>query len=143
MDAMKSAQQDHARRDPRRCEQARLMSDYVDGELDPAERKRLERHVRFLRPLPHRAREPQTEHRTAGSLKVSDPPGADTDALAERMAAAGATSPDVILWLGLRRKCPDERGGLVDQADEAAPPRNPVRTAIVDYGRRETWPTPR
>lgn len=36
------------RPDPRRCEEARsVMSEYVDGDLDPATRKRLERHVRF------------------------------------------------------------------------------------------------
>jgi anti-sigma factor RsiW len=36
------------RPNPRKCEEARaLMSDYVDGALDPTGRKRVERHVRF------------------------------------------------------------------------------------------------
>lgn len=75
------------RPNPHHCEEARsLMSDYVDGELDPAERKRLERHVRFcdrcytaLANLRHMLGRLRT-------LKANDPPDAvDADALAERI----------------------------------------------------------
>jgi anti-sigma factor RsiW len=87
MDAMRKAVSRVMRPNPARCEEARsLMSDYVDGELDRAHRKRLERHVRFcdrcytvLGNLRH----------TLGRLRrlqASDPPGAaDADALGERI----------------------------------------------------------
>jgi anti-sigma factor RsiW len=90
MDAMRKALSKVMRPNRRRCEQARsLMSDYVDGELEPAERKRLERHVRFcdrchivlgnLRQTLGRLR----------TLQASDPPGAtDADALGERIGRA-------------------------------------------------------
>jgi anti-sigma factor RsiW len=95
MDAMRKTLSKVMRPNPSRCEQARaLMSDYVDGELDPAERKRLERHVRFcdrchtvlgnLRQTLGRLR----------ALQASEPPGADrADALGERIGRAWRERP--------------------------------------------------
>ena len=90
MDAMRKALSKIMRPNPRRCEEARsLMSDYVDGELDPPERKRLERHVRFCERC-HTVLDNlrQTLGRLRG-LQASDPPGAaDPDALGERIGRA-------------------------------------------------------
>jgi len=62
------------------------MSDYVDGELGPAERKRLERHVRFCdRCYTVLGNLRQTLGRLR-TLQASDPPGSvDADALVERI----------------------------------------------------------
>jgi anti-sigma factor RsiW len=70
-------------RNRRRCEDARaLMSDYVEGDIDPAARRRLERHLRFC----HRC------HVVLGNLRLAlaqvralrgrQPPGADAEAAA-------------------------------------------------------------
>ena len=87
MDAMRKAINKIMRPNPRRCEEARaLMSDYIDGELDPAERKRLERHVRFCDRCHTVLRNLKQTLGRLGGLEVSDPPGAaDTGALAERI----------------------------------------------------------
>ena len=90
MDAMRRALSKVMRPNPRRCEEARaLMSDYLDGELGPAERKRLERHVRFCeRCHTVLGNLRQTLGRLRG-LQASDPPGAvDVDGLAERIGRA-------------------------------------------------------
>ena len=90
MDAMRKAISKVMRPNPSRCEHARsLMSDYVDGDLAPADRKRLERHVRFC----------DRCHTVLGNLRqtlgrlrrrqTADPPGAaDADAVAERIGRA-------------------------------------------------------
>jgi hypothetical protein len=87
MDAMRKAISKVMRPNPRRCEEARsLMSDYIDGELEPADRKRLERHVRFCdRCHTVLGNLRQTLGRLRG-LQATDPPWAtDTGALAERI----------------------------------------------------------
>jgi anti-sigma factor RsiW len=87
MDAMRKAISKIMRPNPSRCEKARaLMSDYVDGELDPAERKRLEWHVRFCDRCHTVLGNLRHTLGRLGGLKASDPPGAaDADALAERI----------------------------------------------------------
>jgi anti-sigma factor RsiW len=88
MDAMRRTLNKVMRPDPRKCEEARaLMSDYVDGDLDAAERKRLERHVRFC----DRCHTVLSNLRqTLGGLRrleASHPPDADNaDAVAARIA---------------------------------------------------------
>jgi len=48
MDTMRRLLGKVMRPDPRDCEEARaLMSEYLDGELADADRRRVERHVRF------------------------------------------------------------------------------------------------
>ena len=71
----------------RRCEDARaLMSDYLDGELAPQQRKRLERHVRFCeRCHTVLANLRQTLSRLH-ALQTSEPAAAADDALTDRIA---------------------------------------------------------
>jgi len=76
------------RPNPRKCEETRaLMSDYVGGELDMQDRKRVERHVRFC----HRCHTVlgnlrQTLRRLRG-LHESEPAGGDEpEAVAARVA---------------------------------------------------------
>jgi anti-sigma factor RsiW len=90
MNAMRKTLGKIMRPNPARCEEARsLMSDYVEGELEPAARKRLERHVRFC----------DRCHTVLGNLRQtlarlrvlqgSEPPdAADADAVATRLGHA-------------------------------------------------------
>lgn len=90
MDTMRRLLSKVMRPDPRKCEETRaLMSDYVDGELDEHDRKRVERHVRFC----HRCHTVlgnlrQTLGRLRGLHEV-EPTGADDpDAVAVRIASS-------------------------------------------------------
>jgi predicted anti-sigma-YlaC factor YlaD len=86
MDAMRKAISKIMRSNPRRCEEARsLMSDYLEGDIDQAARKRVEQHVRFcdrchtvLSNLRH------TLTRLRG-LQDTEPPGSDVEAVAARI----------------------------------------------------------
>ena len=64
------------------------MSDYVDGDLDRSQRRRLERHVRFCERC-HTVLE--NLRRTLGrlrSLRERDLPGSDAGAVSERIVRA-------------------------------------------------------
>jgi anti-sigma factor RsiW len=90
MDAMRKALGKIMRPNPARCEEARsLMSDYVEGDLEPAARKRLERHVRFCdRCHTVLGNLRQTLARLRG-LQDSEPPNAAAaDAVAARLGRA-------------------------------------------------------
>ncbi len=87
MDTMRRLLSKVMRPNPRKCEETRaLMSDYVDGELDADDRRRVERHVRFC----HRCHAVlgnlrQTLGRLRG-LQGSAHAGEDPDAVAARIA---------------------------------------------------------
>lgn len=86
MNVMRKAISKIMRPNPHRCEEARsLMSDYVEGDIDPAARKKLERHVRFCeRCHTVLGNLRQTLSRLRG-LEDTSPPGADADAVAARI----------------------------------------------------------
>jgi anti-sigma factor RsiW len=86
MDAMRKAISKIMRPNPRRCEEARsLMSDYLDGDIDQAARKRVERHVRFCdRCHTVLGNLRQTLTRLRG-LQDTEPPGSDAEAVAARI----------------------------------------------------------
>lgn len=88
MDTMRRVLGKIMRPNPRKCEEARaLMSDYVDGELDTEDRKRVERHVRFC----HRCHTVldnlrQTLGRLRGLQETKPTGGDDPAAVAARVA---------------------------------------------------------
>jgi anti-sigma factor RsiW len=88
MDTMRRLLSKVMRPNRRKCEETRaLMSDYVDGELDPDGRKRVERHVRFC----HRCHTVlsnlrQTLGRLRGLQETEPAGGDDPDAIAVRVA---------------------------------------------------------
>jgi anti-sigma factor RsiW len=75
------------RPNPRKCEDARaLMSDYLDGELDPEQRKRLERHVRFCARCHTVLGNLRQTLTRLHALQPSEPAEAADDALTDRIA---------------------------------------------------------
>ena len=76
--------------DPRQCEEVRdLMSDHVDGELDPEEHKRVDDHVSFCPRCRQVLTNLQHTLQRLGLLSDVEPPGADDpDAVAERVRRA-------------------------------------------------------
>lgn len=86
MDVMRKAISKVMRPDPRRCEEARsAMSEYLDGEIDAAARRKLERHVRFCdRCHTVLGNLRQTVSRLRG-LQAAEPEGTDADAVAARI----------------------------------------------------------
>ena len=72
------------RPDPRKCEQVRgLMSEYADGELAAAERRQVERHVRFC---PRCSTVLANLRLTLGRLRgLGEQPAPAEDAVAERV----------------------------------------------------------
>ena len=78
------------RPDPRKCEEVRaLMSDHVDGELDPESRRRVDDHVYFCPRCRRVLANLQQTLGRLGMLRDTPPPGAeDPDAVAERVRRA-------------------------------------------------------
>ncbi len=75
--------------DPRECEEVRaLMSDHVDGELEPALQRRVGDHVRFC-PRCRRVLS-NLQHTLGGLSRLRDalPATADSDEVAERVRSA-------------------------------------------------------
>jgi predicted anti-sigma-YlaC factor YlaD len=73
--------------DPRECEEVRaLFSDYLDADLDPGGRRRIEEHVRFCR----RCRRVlgNLRHTLAGVRGLGDRQPAEADEIAERVQRA-------------------------------------------------------
>ncbi len=88
MDAMRRTLSKVMRPDPRKCEETRaLMSDYVEGDLEAAARKRVERHVRFCHRCHIVLRNLRQTLGGLRGLKGSNPPDADdADTVAARIA---------------------------------------------------------
>ncbi len=86
MNVMRKAISKIMRPSPRRCEEARsLMSDYLEGEIDPSAGRKLERHVRFCdRCHTVLGNLGQTLSRLRG-LQGDEPDGTEADAVAARI----------------------------------------------------------